>query len=105
MVAQNELTVFILMNALDVFMTYWMLNHGGFRESNPIALYFINHWGVKGMVGFKFSVVAFVCILAHIVGQYRPERASQMLVVGSLIVGGVVVYSWMQYQQHAGALM
>lgn len=98
--AQDELVLFVFVNALDVFMTYWLLMQEGFTESNPIALYFIHHWGIKGMIYFKFSVIAFVCVLAHIIGIYKPETASRMLNVGTLIVAGVVVYSFTLYLRH-----
>ncbi len=103
--APDELTMFVLVNALDVFMTYWMLANGGFTESNPVALFFIHRWGIRGMVYFKFSVVAFVCVLAHIVGMHNPQLASRFLIFGSLIVGGVVVYSLTMYLRLHGGLL
>lgn len=103
MVAQQELTLFVLVNALDVFMTYWMLQHGGFTESNPVAMWFIRHWGVKGMIYFKFGVVAGVCVIAHIVGQTKPASARGLLTVGTLIVATVVIYSFLLYQRHGGS--
>lgn len=102
MVAQDELTLFVLVNAADVFMTYLLLQHGGFTESNPVALYFIHRWGNKGMVYFKFTVVAFVCLIAHIVGQYRPRLAARFLSLGTMIVGCVVVYSIILFVRHGG---
>lgn len=104
MAAQDELVLFVLVNALDVFMTYWLLQHEGFTESNPVALFFIHRWGPKGMIYFKFGMVAFVCVIAHIVGQQRPELASKFLTLGTLIVGGVVVYSAMLYFRHGPPL-
>ncbi|OYW24828.1 MAG: hypothetical protein B7Z55_01065 [Planctomycetales bacterium 12-60-4] len=100
MVAQDELVAFVFVNALDVFMTYWMLREGGFVESNPIANWFLAGWGPKGIIYFKFSVVAGVCVIAHIVGQYRPELAARFLTLGSVIVAAVVAYSLMLYLKH-----
>lgn len=103
--APNELIAFVFVNALDVFATYWLLAHGGYRESNPIALFFINHWGIRGMVYFKFGVVAFVCVLAHIVGMANPRLASRFLIFGTLLVAGVVVYSLVLYLRHHGGVL
>ena len=103
MVARDELVWFILVNALDVFMTYWMLQHGGFRESNPVAEFFLYRWGHRGLIYFKFGIVAFVCVIAHIVGQRQPVLASRMLKVGTLIVFCVVVYSFLLYSRGAPA--
>ena len=100
--APDELVLFIFVNALDVFMTYWMLAHGGFTESNPIALYFIHRWGIRGMVYFKFSVVAFVSLIAHIVGIYNPQLAVRFLRLGIVIVIAVVIYSFALYLRHNG---
>lgn len=100
MATQDELVLFVLVNALDVGMTAWMLHHGGFTEGNPVALAVIHRWGLKGMVYYKFAVVAVVCTIAHIVAQSRPQLASRMLVFGTLIVGGVVAYSVALFLRH-----
>jgi hypothetical protein len=107
MVAQDELLLFVFVNALDVFMTYWMIHahEGVFVESNPIANRFLMEWGPKGLIYFKFSMVAFVCVIAHIVGQYRPELAARFLKLGSVIVAAVVVYSFVLYLKHAGPVV
>lgn len=91
---EQETTGFILVSSLDLFMTYFLLRMDrGFFESNPIANYFIHHWDVVGMVGFKFTVVAFVCILAQVIALKNLGRARQVLQIGIVIVFSVVVYS------------
>ena len=57
---ERETSWFILVNALDVFMTYILLNLEGFRESNLIANLVLERWGISGMVYFKFGLVAFI---------------------------------------------
>lgn len=102
---ERETCVFILVNALDVFMTYLLLrtNQPGSSayvvESNQIANYFIAGWGVKGMVYFKFGLVAVVTVIAQIVFTKRPTIARYLLNIGSLVVAGVVIYSFMLYVQ------
>ncbi len=49
---------------------------GNFYESNPVARYFLNHWGVKGLIYFKMAVVAFVCVIAQIVATRREASAA-----------------------------
>ena len=86
------MSVFILVNVLDIFATYAVLRLGGL-EANPIANYFYRLWNVKGMVGFKMAMVATVAIIAQIIARRNLARASQVLILGTVIVTAVVLYS------------
>ncbi len=104
---ESETAIFILVNVLDFVTTYYMLMHremgeGNFYESNPIARYFLDLWGVKGLLMFKMAVVAFVCVIAQIVATKRVASARFLLVVGTIVVSYVVVYSWRLFLHHAG---
>ncbi len=99
---QSETTVFILANALDVFVTYILLNFEGFRESNSVANYFLLKYGFKGMVYFKFALVAFVTVIAQIVALHRPRTARYLLNAGSAVVLLVVFYSLWLFVNHSG---
>ncbi len=104
---ETETTIFILVNILDFAMTWWMLMHremglGEFYESNPVARYFLDHWGVKGLLMFKMAVVAFVCIIAQIVATKREASGRFLLVVGTIVVSVVVIYSLKLFLNHAG---
>jgi len=90
---ERETCWFILVNALDVFMTYILLNLEGFRESNAIANYVLSRWGIRGMVYFKFGLVAFTAIVAQIAARKHIRIGRWLLNIGTLIIGGVVVYS------------
>jgi hypothetical protein len=92
---EHETALFVLASALDVVMTYYLLNHPEiqFVESNPIARYFIYSWGIKGMVGFKFTLVAFVSIICQIIARTKPDVARRVLQFSTAVVGGVVIYS------------
>lgn len=106
---ETETTVFILVNLLDFFVTYWLLAHremglGNFYESNPIARYFLNRWGVvKGLLGFKLAIVVLVCLIAQIVALSRPDAARRLLIFGTVVIFGVVVYGASLFLRHAGA--
>lgn len=90
---ETETTQFILVNVLDFFMTYWLLMSGGFRESNPVAAYFLHSWGpVKGMLLYKLSLVTTVCLIAQIVATQRLETARWLLRFGTLVTACVVIY-------------
>jgi hypothetical protein len=103
--SEHDFAVFILASAIDLFVTYVLLRHGGFRESNPVANYFIASWGVKGMVYYKFGMVAVICTIAYIVGQHRPLTARRLLQFATLVVAVVVAYSVALLWRHGGGLI
>lgn len=98
---ENETLWFILVSALDVFMTYVLIRQPHFREGNPIAAYFLNHWGVKGMVYYKFFMVAFITVITQVIARTRVDIAARILQFATLVVGGVVIYSLVLYLRHA----
>lgn len=91
---EHETAWFILVNALDVFMTYLLLRTGEFRESNGIANWFLMRYGIRGMVYFKFVLVAFVSVIAQVVARKRLETGKWLLNIGTMLVGAVVIYSF-----------
>ena len=105
---ETETNVFILVNLLDFFMTYWMLmsaqpENGRFYEANPFASYFLYRWGVtKGLLGYKLTTVLVVCLIAQIAALTRLETARRLLIFGTLVIAGVVVYSGLLYVRHTG---
>ena len=90
---ERETCWFILVNALDVFMTYILLNLEGFRESNALANYFLSRWGIRGMVYFKFSIVAFITVVAQIAARKNIRGGRWLLNFGTFVVSCVVIYS------------
>ncbi|MGB4737889.1 MAG: DUF5658 family protein [Fuerstiella sp.] len=97
---ETELSWFILVGALDVFMTYLILRYSAegrttntLIEGNPIARWVLHTWGIRGMVIFKFTMIAVVAVIAEVVGHYRPLVGQGLLKLGTLVVGFVVVYS------------
>lgn len=93
---QNETTYFILVNVLDIFMTYMLMRLGAI-EANPIANYFFQLWNFNGMIAFKLVIVAIVCVIAQIVALKKIRAAWFLLTVGTIITGGVVIYSVLLY--------
>jgi len=101
---ESETARFILVNVLDIFMTWFLLWKwsGKFTESNPIADYFIDHWGIRGMVYFKMGMVAFIVVLSQIIAGKKPESARWLLNFTTLVVAGVVIYSFVLLIRVAG---
>ncbi|MBS0204876.1 MAG: hypothetical protein JSS49_18370 [Planctomycetes bacterium] len=103
---QQESLLFVVVSAMDVFMTYILLSKEGsvFMESNPVARYFIAEWGPRGMVYFKFSMVAFVCVLAQIIARQKPLYARWLLQGATALVAVVVVYSLTLLLKHGNPM-
>jgi hypothetical protein len=89
---QNETTIFILVSALDIFMTYILLRFGAI-ESNPVANFVFQKWGFQGMIAFKLVIVSIVCVIAQLVATRKPATAQFLLNTGSVLTGSVVIYS------------
>ena len=98
---EAETVWFLLVSALDVFMTYLLIRQPGFTEGNPVAAFFINHWGIKGMVYYKFFMVAFVAVITQIIARQREDIAARLLQFATVVVGGVVVYSLALYLRYS----
>lgn len=90
-----ETGLFVIASALDAIMTYYLLNHEyiTFTESNPIARFFIDGWGLKGLVLFKFSLVVFVAMICQIIARIKLPVARRVMQFSTAVVTGVVIYS------------
>lgn len=104
---ENETVTYIVVSALDVLLTYYLLNYnsanGQFRfvESNPIPQYFLGSWGdFTAIVYFKFGLVALVAAICQFIARTRIEVARGVLNFASIVVTGVVVYSVVLMVQH-----
>jgi hypothetical protein len=91
---ESETAVFIFVNVLDVFLTvalvYYMNTHG---EGNPLARYFLDRWGFQGLVYYKMSLVAFVCVITQLIARRRLVVARRLLYGLIAIVAAVDLYS------------
>lgn len=100
---ESETCFFILINALDVVVTWMLLTRGPqFQESNLVAHWFLKQFGFRGMVYFKFALVAFVTVIAQIIARTHLQTARRLLVAGIAISSMVVVYSLYLWVRHTG---
>ena len=90
---ESETCAFLLAAVLDILLTWVLLARGGHYESNPVADYFIAGWGPKGMVWFKMTLAAVVCVLAQVVARAKPRTGRFILLLGTGVTGAVVCYS------------
>ncbi len=102
---EAETSMFILVNMLDFFMTYWLLHADLVQESNPVAKYFLDRWGpIKGMLYFKLGLVVVVCLITQIVALKDLAKAKWVLNFGTIVVSGVVIYSLVLYLRASGTV-
>lgn len=103
---EAETTLYVLLSIADLLITNFLLQQGGggfeFVEANPVAREIINHWGPRGMVYFKFGMVAFVVLITQIIARHRPFTARLVLFFAIVMMLYVVVYSVRLYTAHAG---
>lgn len=102
---EQETVRFIFVSALDVFLTYLLITQDRFHEGNPVARFFLNHWGMQGMIYFKFAMVAFVAVLAQIIARKQLETARRLLNLATIIVICVLIYSLILLARHGGAAL
>jgi len=100
MLFETEVSWFVLASALDVALTFLVLHysnsgltHGTFVESNPLAQWFIAHWGFRGMAGYKLLMTLIVVGIAEFVGRQKPMIARILLWGGTIVVASVVIHS------------
>lgn len=111
----NAYVWFIFVAALDIMLTYLILNPAMFShdmdmtmprgsETNALADWVINRWDVPGMVVFKFLLVILVIGLCEIIGRYRDDTGRMLArwaiavtsipVLLALIQMGLDLYFW-----------
>ncbi len=94
---ESETSWFVLLNLCDIVATFLLLGRNGryhYSESNPIARWFYEGWGIRGMVWFKLGMVALVIVTTQIVARQNRELARAVLVFGCAVVAGVFLYSY-----------
>jgi hypothetical protein len=90
---------FLLLNCLDAALTYIMLMYPRFEheptaiEANQMAKFFLDRWGIAGMLAFKFASAVFVCAVVLLIAQKNVQTARRTLMLGTLILFAVVAYS------------
>ena len=103
---ERQTVLFVVASTLDVLLTRYLITHSSseshfsFVESNPIARYFLDSWGVEGLAWFKFSLVGLVTVIGQIIARRKIDVARRLLYFASLMVLGVVGYSALLIVQH-----
>ena len=70
MLYPNAYVWLVFVSALDIMLTWAILQRGG-TEVNPIAATVIEEWELPGAIAFKFALTLFVIVASEIVGRRR----------------------------------
>ncbi|MBA3315351.1 MAG: DUF5658 family protein [Planctomycetota bacterium] len=95
---ETETTFFILVNVLDIVLTVALVSltreqDDRYHEGNPVARFFLDHWGVRGLVYYKMAMVGFVCAIAQLIARRNLAVARRLMYGLTAIVAVVVAYS------------
>ncbi len=65
-------TWFVFASSLDLLFTWVILHHHGI-EANAVADWVIQHYDLRGLIVFKFGMVALIVLICEIVGRRRYQ--------------------------------
>jgi hypothetical protein len=91
----RKLGLFALLNVIDFGLTWYLLRAGGgsVYESNPVAAWWLGHFGWLGLAGFKAAIVAVTAGLGVFIFFRRPQTGHRLLGFGCAALAAVVLYS------------
>ncbi|WP_220490459.1 DUF5658 family protein [Tautonia rosea] len=98
---ESEIAWLIILSVLDVFLTWALLSRGPqFIESNPLAAWVFRQYNIKGLVAYKFLLIAAVVVIAEGVEYAKEGRGKLVLRIGIIAAAAVVLYSVMLNLRH-----
>jgi len=84
---------FLLLGVLDLVLTTILLVPGEVHESNPVARFCLHAGGLRGLIIFKFGMLAGVTVITQIIGLRRVQAARIVLLLGIVMSFCVATYS------------
>lgn len=92
MLYQKAYKWFVLISAMDVILTWFILLLGG-TEVNGLADAVIAHTGLKGILIYKFCLVVAVVLICEVVGRRRPRLGRNLARLAIVITALPVILS------------
>ena len=91
----RKLLLFLLLSLSDLGLTWLLVERGGgvVYESNPVADWWLWHYGWAGLGAFKVLTVVVVVGLTAVVSRFRPRSGGLILAVACSALALVVGYS------------
>jgi hypothetical protein len=91
----RKLALFALLSGADFCLTWHLLGRDqvDVYEKNPVAQWWLTHYGWLGLAGFKASALLLVALLGTLIYLRRPVTTHRLFGFGCVILTGVVLYS------------
>ena len=90
----NAYVWLLLLSSMDIMLTWVILLFGG-SEVNPIARKVIDHFGLSGMIIYKFALIVFFIGICEVVGTLR-DSTGWLLSRLSVMIACIPVF-WAMY--------
>jgi uncharacterized paraquat-inducible protein A len=89
------LVLYVLLSGLDLILTHRLLTHNGemVYEGNPLARFWLHHYGWAGLATFKVLTVELVAVVSLVVSLSSPHLGRRILIFGCLVLLVVNAYS------------
>lgn len=87
---EHETCLFLLVNLADFVVTAWLIHAAGFREANRLAVWVLQHWGWRGLLAYKFGLVAAVCLLTQAIARRHAETSRRLLQGATVLFAAVL---------------
>lgn len=103
---RRKLLTFVVLSLVDFMLTWYLLTQSGGHvyESNPVAQWWLVHFGWVGLAGFKAAAMSLAAGLGIYLFLRRPAVGHRVLGFGCAALVTVVVYSGYLIQTvHASA--
>lgn len=95
MLYQRSYKWFVLLSALDVVLTWFILLLGG-TEVNVLADAVISRTGLNGILIYKFCLVIVVILSCEVIGRRRPRLGRRVAHLSIAITAAPVILSIVQ---------
>lgn len=70
-------TWYVFLSALDLMLT-WIILHADGEELNLIAAWVIARYNIRGLIAFKFIIVALVLLACEVVGRLKTDQGAKL---------------------------
>ena len=91
----GKCALFVALGLADLALTSYLLQTSAGRvyEGNPVAHWWLAHWGWVGLAGFKLATVLLVVLVVRVVARSRPRAAANLLSFACAVTALVLGYS------------
>ncbi len=91
----RKLVLFALLSATDFGLTWHLLRSGSgaVYEGNPVAAWWLGHYGWLGLAAFKAAMMTLAAGLGVLIFLRRPATGNRVLAFACAALGAVVLYS------------